>query len=495
MRAQGSLPHPPGPPGHFIVGNLFDMPSKYAWETYADWGRKYGPLTYLNAAGQPILVINCQETATDLLNNRSAIYSDRPHLVMATELSGYDVSTALLPHGPTHTMFRKLFAQALHPRVVQTEFAPIQERLMYQFVTALLDNPEDYRHHIHRSTGEIIQTITYGDLFDGDTDLVKLASEDAINFGKALSGYAVDFIPWLKYLPDWFPGTQFKQDARTFKDLAVAARWLPFNMVKRQAAEGTAPPSFTLSLLETPQDEETEKWNADTVSSAAWTLYGAASHSIAGTLETFMLAMTLYPEVQAKARSELDKVVGSRLPTGADKDSTPYLNAILLETLRWHPMAPIGVPHRLMRDDSYKGSLIPAGTIVFVNAWGILHDEHHFPDPFVFKPERFLSGNQGDAGATTIDPWSVAFGYGMRSCQGISFTQSALWLAMSMVLYALEIRQKIDPQTKKNIVPKASWTGDSTSFTKPFVCDIVSRSPDRANLIRAAIAAHGKTQN
>lgn len=71
-----------------FVLDLLDMPSKYAWETYAEWGRKYGPLTYLNAAGQPILVINGQEAATELLDNRSAIYSDRPHLVMATELSG-----------------------------------------------------------------------------------------------------------------------------------------------------------------------------------------------------------------------------------------------------------------------------------------------------------------------------------------------------------------------------------------------------------------------
>lgn len=54
--------------------------------------------------------------------------------------------------------------------------------------------------------------------------------------------------------------------------------------------------------------------------------------------------MTLYPEVQAKARAELDQVIGTRLPTAADKDSTPYLNAVLLETLRWHPMAPIGAP-------------------------------------------------------------------------------------------------------------------------------------------------------
>lgn len=108
-----------------------------------------------------------------------------------------------------------------------------------------------------------------------------------------------------------------------------------------------------------------------------------------------MLAMKLYPEVQAKAQAELDRVVGDRLPTAADKESLPYLNAVLRETVRWHPVGPngevsncvclfsrwtgalsgtlrngsAGVPHRLMQDDVYNGYAIPAGTHIFVNVW------------------------------------------------------------------------------------------------------------------------------
>lgn len=52
--------------------------------------------------------------------------------------------------------------------------------------------------------------------------------------------------------------------------------------------------------------------------------------------------MILYPEIQLKAQAEIDRITGGRCPTIADKDSLPYLNAILLETLRWHPAAPNG---------------------------------------------------------------------------------------------------------------------------------------------------------
>lgn len=60
------------------------------------------------------------------------------------------------------------------------------------------------------------------------------------------------------------------------------------------------------------------------------------------TLCTFMLAMTLHPQVQAQARAELDSVSSNSLPSADMFDRTPYLNAILLETLRWQPPAPIG---------------------------------------------------------------------------------------------------------------------------------------------------------
>lgn len=79
--------------------------------------------------------------------------------------------------------------------------------------------------------------------------------------------------------------------------------------------------------------------------------------------------MTLNPQVQARAQDELDRVLGDRLPTAEDLDSLPYLNAVLSEILRWHSVAPLGIPHRLIKDDTYNGYFLPAGTIVIVNGW------------------------------------------------------------------------------------------------------------------------------
>lgn len=64
------------------------MPLSYHWLTFTDWAKKYGPINYINIAGQPILVINTHEDAVNLLEKRGAIYSDRPHMVMGVELCG-----------------------------------------------------------------------------------------------------------------------------------------------------------------------------------------------------------------------------------------------------------------------------------------------------------------------------------------------------------------------------------------------------------------------
>lgn len=98
--------------------------------------------------------------------------------------------------------------------------------------------------------------------------------------------------------------------------------------------------------------------------------YKAAANTSADTMAAFFVAMVLYPDVQKRAQLELDAVVGAdRLPDFSDRPSLPYLNALVKELLRWHVVAPIGVPHRVVADDEYDGYLIPSGASVFVNIW------------------------------------------------------------------------------------------------------------------------------
>lgn len=127
-----------------------------------------------------------------------------------------------------------------------------------------------------------------------------------------------------------------------------------------------------------------------------------------------MLAMVLHPEAQVKAQAEMDLALGpGRLPTFADQESLPYLAALVKECFRWEVVAPLGVPHMLTVDDEYKGYFIPKGTIVMANSHQILNDSEAYPEPSLFKPERFLKDGQLDS--SVRNPTKVAaFGYGRR---------------------------------------------------------------------------------
>ena len=102
--------------------------------------------------------------------------------------------------------------------------------------------------------------------------------------------------------------------------------------------------------------------------------------------------MVLHVRVQARAQAELYDVFGSsfeRLPFFADRSKKPYINAMVKEVLGWNPAVPLGqltphyvvlkmefrgeplagLPHRLTRDDSSRGYLLPKGLVVWANIW------------------------------------------------------------------------------------------------------------------------------
>lgn len=85
---------------------------------------------------------------------------------------------------------------------------------------------------------------------------------------------------------------------------------------------------------------------------------------------SFILAMSRHPEVQTKAQAEIDQVIGTtRLPRYDDRDSLPYINAVVKEALRWHPALPTASPHMSIKDDTYEGYSLPKGSVFIPNIW------------------------------------------------------------------------------------------------------------------------------
>jgi len=239
-------------------------------------------------------------------------------------------------------------------------------------------------------------------------------------------------------------------------------------------ATGTAKPSFTSSLLDdapaiTAEQEHEIKWSAAS-------LYSGGADTTVASIHAFFLAMILYPDVARKAQAEIDAVVGQdRLPSLDDRERLPYINAIVLEVIRWHSVVPTGFPHRVMEDNIHDGYMIPKGALIIPNVWFMTHDPQVYPDPSRFNPERFL-GPQPQP-----DPRSISFGFGRRICPGRILAQASLFISCAMTLAVFDITK----YSKDGIVvePIAEQTTGTISHPKPFKYSIKPRSQKALELI------------
>ncbi|KAG1815893.1 cytochrome P450 [Suillus variegatus] len=184
-------------------------------------------------------------------------------------------------------------------------------------------------------------------------------------------------------------------------------------------------------------------------------------------LYIFLLAMVLYPEVQTRAQAEIDSVIGEtleRLPDWDDRASMPYINAIILETLRWFPVAPLGVAHATVNDDIYEGYYIPKGATVVPNARFMARNPDKYPNPTRFIPERYMSKVTVEEPSThspTSDDISFVFGFGRRICVGRHVADASLFAAVVNILTVFQLERA----PGWNVEPDAEgveWTGGLT---------------------------------
>ncbi|KAH9483711.1 Cytochrome P450 monooxygenase COX2 [Psilocybe cubensis] len=480
------LPLPPGPKGLPILGSIFDMPLEYPWLVYDQWFKIYGDMVYFEVLGQPFLLLGSLKRTSDLFDRRSWNYSSRAHMPMLVELMNWSFSLALMPYGQTWRRHRRAFNEHFHRNTVW-KYKALQQRESRALLRNLLDSPNQFLHHIRHTFAAMIMDIAYGArVEDSSTDPHVLKIEEALE-GLTEAGvpgaFLVDIMPILKYVPSWFPGAGFKRKAAKWSKINTDVVQDPFIRVEENMKEGKATPSMATSLIDR-LPEETDPGYADEraiAQNVAAVAYIGKLNTVSAT-QSFFMAMALYPEVQRKAQEELDRVIGrDRLPEFSDQLSLPYVMAVVKETMRWQLVTPLGLGHSSSQDDEYDGYFIPQGTIVIGNSWSILHDPIVFSDPLEFIPERYLLKN-GQLDPNALDPKCAAFGFGRRICPGRHLSDNALYIVVSSVLAAFDIKPILGSDGNP-VDLKAGVTNGMVSFPIPFRCEVKPRGEKAAALI------------
>ncbi|CAL5871895.1 uncharacterized protein PFLUO_LOCUS6150 [Penicillium psychrofluorescens] len=308
-----------------IVGNIMDLPPKGVqdWVHWLKHKTLYGPISSITVLGQTFVIA---QDGVCVRNGR--------------------------------------MGRSFGPESTVAQFDSLQEVEAHRFLLRVLQDPLRLAQHIQTEAGAIILQIAYGykiEPFKRDP-LVHSANE-ALEHGvqAATPGtWLVDIIPIC---------AGFKRTAEGWKKDLLSLSERPYAFVRAQVESGQYRPSYLADIFRTgvpargSEEDEVAKWTAAS-------LYTGGADTTVSSIECFFLAMALFPGVQQKAQEEIDRVLGpSRLPKIADRAILPYIGAIVKEVLRWHPVAPMAIPHMSTADDFWGQYFIPKGSLIMPNIW------------------------------------------------------------------------------------------------------------------------------
>ena len=158
-------------------------------------------------------------------------------------------------------------------------------------------------------------------------------------------------------------------------------------------------------------------------------MMNAGSDTTAIAINNAMFTLLKNPVSLIKLRKELDAALNEdEIIAPYDKvKHLPYLRACLDESMRLFPPSTFGLPRRPPNEGaSILGEFIPGDTSVSISAYVAHRNEQVFPDPEVYRPERWL-----EEGGKELQPYFVTFSAGARGCisRNISYLEQMVLLA------------------------------------------------------------------
>ena len=165
----------------------------------------------------------------------------------------------------------------------------------------------------------------------------------------------------------------------------------------------------------------------------------AGTDTTAGTLTWTLSLLLNNREVLNKVIHELDTQVGKeKMAIKTDLMKLEYLQAIIKETLRLYPPAPLNLPHESIENCIIGGYHVPAGTRLLTNLSKLQRDPMLYSDPLEFRPERFLTTHK-DVDVKGQHFELIPFGAGRRMCPGISFGLQLMQITLATLLHGFDI--------------------------------------------------------
>ncbi|KAL5751712.1 hypothetical protein ACOSQ2_022219 [Xanthoceras sorbifolium] len=427
---------PPGPRGFPIFGCLHLL-GKYPHRDLHKLAQKYGSILHLRLGLKPTIVVTSPQAAELFLRTNDLVFASRPPLEASKYMSYNQKNMIMAQYGSYWRTVRKMCALELLSNFKINSFKSMRKEeldilIEYAKEAACAATPVDLSAKVVALTANMTCRMVFGKKYtDDEFDArgFKAVFEEVMEL--ASTPNLADFIPQIASLDLQGLTKRMKAVAKVYDEF--------FEKIideHAQSKDDNRTKDFVDLMLSFMGSEETEyRIDREHIKAIILDMLAAAMDSTAATIEWGLSVLIKHPRIMKKVQNELENVVGKdRMVEESDLDNLKYLDMVIKETLRLHPVVPV-ITRECREDCTIKGFHIPKKSRVFVNVWAIGRDLNVWTDPYNYFPERFMENNIDFHGH---DFELIPFGSGRRSCPGMQLGLTVVRLVLAQLMHCFD---------------------------------------------------------
>ncbi|KAG6473627.1 cytochrome P450 71A1-like [Zingiber officinale] len=432
----------PSPPRLPIIGNLHQL-GHLAHSSMRTLAAEHGPVMLLYFGPIPNVVVSSAAAAQEVFKANDQAFCGRPDTTLADRIFYGARDVALSKYGEYWRRVRRICVTHLLSAKRVHSFRSIREKEAARLVATIRSassRPVNVTELIAAFTCDVLCRVLFGKQGEGGGRKELSLHNDVV---EAVGGAFPmrDFSPWLAWV-DWLSGWDARVGKASRDFDAFVEKILKEHESNRIIGgddhddRRTDMVGVLLSLSADGSDAaDGTSLSRESIKAVLLDMFAAGMETTNTTIDWAMSEIIRHPKIMAKAQKEIREIVGAKEEVEEEMvQGMPYLRAVIKETLRLHPPAPILFPRESIEDAQVLGYHIPKGTRMIVNAWAIGKDPASWENAEEFRPERFLN-NSKNFDFRGLDFEFIPFGSGRRGCPGVDFATVTTGLALATLLY------------------------------------------------------------
>ncbi|XP_065873169.1 cytochrome P450 71AU50-like [Euphorbia lathyris] len=429
---------PPGPTGLPVFGCLHLL-GKFPHRALHKLAKTYGPIMHLRLGLVSTIVVSSPQAAESFLKTHDIAFASRPPHSAAKYISYEQKNLTFAPYGAYWRNVRKMCTLELLSNLKINSFKCMRKEevnLLIDYIKAAACEgvAVDLSAKVASLNAGMSCRMVFGKKYL-DKEIDERGFKAVIQEGMELAATPNlgDYIPQIAALDLQGLNKQMKALSKVFDNFfeKIIDEHIQFKDDNNRTKD------FVDVMLEFMESEESEyRIGRDNIKAIMLDMLAGSMDTSAAAIEWTLSELMKHPRVMKKVQNELEEKIGmKRIVEESDLENLEYLDMVIKESFRLHPIAPLLVPHKSTQDTIVNGFLIPKNSNIFINAWAIGRDTSVWSDVEKFMPERFIDSKIDIRGR---DFELIPFGSGRRGCPGIQLGMTVVRLVVAQLLHCFD---------------------------------------------------------